>query len=234
MQNPCNDAANNVVCGFCHNTYTDKYYHFFHCRDYPSGGCANNGGVRLPVASSEYKEHIAEVHESAAPAEPLPPPCPKAASPNQPDAPVVASPAITENEHYLEEKEYQVAHATSNAKETPDQLIERFLAIHLSGRQLQTLLNFFSPGHCWKPSSSSAKSILIAARDAKYGVGFQHIDISDEVGCPGEELVVSVRIDLVQHCNDTVTLKAEYLKDEYGQRLVNEFWTADRWLELQV
>lgn len=239
----CSDQVSYVTCSFCHGRFTEKYYTFTHCRDYPSGGCASSGGVRLSAVSPDCDVQKVVVENPAAPAEPLLAPSFAAAPPHYPDpeAPLEGNPSITGYEHYLEEQDFQVAHASNNGEETKEQLIERFLATHLSGRQLQTLLNFFPPGHSWQPSTLSAKSLLTAARDAKYGIGFQHIDISDEVGCPGDDLVVSVRrdilqcfIDLVQHCNDTVTLVPEYLTDVYGQRVINEFWTGDRWLELQV
>lgn len=117
MLNLFNDETNYITCSFCHCNFTVKYYYLTHCRDYPSGGCASNGGVRLSDISLEC-EQDPQSCQTATPTEQLSVPHFNAASPHHPDrdAQPLASPDDTENDHYLEEQEYQVAHAESTER----------------------------------------------------------------------------------------------------------------------
>ena len=72
------------------------------------------------------------------------------------------------------------------------------------------------------------------------GDGFEHVDISSDFGL-NEPVFVSMRkdsvrmfLDKVQACTDKVHLRPQELRDDHGQRLYGDFYTANRWHEMQV
>lgn len=69
---------------------------------------------------------------------------------------------------------------------------------------------------------------------------FEHIDISKQLGLD-EKLVVSVLKDplaevrrMLADPNGKAALRPMIVMDAHGQRVYNEMWTADKWIEDQV
>lgn len=237
MEDPIRNKP--VDCPHCKQCFTLYDLVYKHQVEFPTGGCAR---VNAACHSTDDKQQQATSDVPVA-SEPLhaSPASDQRFSPDAADANDGNDWAWEGCEDAVLEAEYLKGRAARTAELPIEKRIEQYLVSVLSGRQMQTLLDMMPDGYAWMPTSGSYKKILISLRDEHYKQGFEHIDISDLAGCPGEDLVLSIRkdtvrafIDLVEHCPESVHLEARKLYDKHGQRVINEFCDGDKWNDAQV
>ena len=129
-----------------------------------------------------------------------------------------------------------------DATASAHQRLEALLAANLSQSALQEVLNCIKEGGPYNPSTFNATQLLADVRRQYCGSAFEHHDISSEFQCAPGTCIVSVRKDpvglirrLFEACpEDDRRLFPSRVTDEYGQRIYNDFSTAERWNRVQV
>lgn len=218
------------TCPFCHQSFTYEEYTFQHQR--LNGSCVHNV-LAQPLAPR--------------------------AVPDQAIAAAQASASPQHSDHYVHqlieqaEKPLAVVGAVApGANSTPgadDSTLasahakfEALLAANLSVTVLQQCLDYLKEGGAYTPSTFSARELVLGIREQYCGSAFEHHDISAEFSVDPGTYFLSVRRDpvalvlrLFEQCPpEQRRLFPERVKDEHGQRVYNDFSTAERWNRVQV
>ncbi|EFJ40359.1 hypothetical protein VOLCADRAFT_108184 [Volvox carteri f. nagariensis] len=108
-----------------------------------------------------------------------------------------------------------------------------------AGCKLQEFLRLFKqfPGEAYTPSADTLKGIYNSLRDYHLGSDFEHVDIGPKLGLQ-DTVVVSVRNDpmalvkaMFANKSGRAVLGPKLVMDQDGQRVFNEMWTAEKWME---
>lgn len=105
-------------------------------------------------------------------------------------------------------------------------------------RVLETFKRY--PGESYTPSSTITGDVYENVKKSNMGIEFEHIDISKKVNCL-DPIMVSVRKDpigvvkrMFGSKEGRAVLSPGVKYDSEEQRVFNEMWTADKWLNDQV
>lgn len=119
-----------------------------------------------------------------------------------------------------------------------------------AGVAFQGLLDVFKahPDQSYAPKSFRLADVAASARAACTGTGFTHTDVAPQLGYKNETLMLSLRTDPVTECirraglptqgnnhaDNHFQLQPVILRNPAtGERIINEFWTADLWNRTQ-